>query len=60
MSRPRCFFDISIDNNNAGRIVFELYNDINPKQLKISELYALEKKVLDTKNGHSTEPSLNL
>ena len=31
MSRPRCFFDISIGGNNAGRIVFELYSDITPK-----------------------------
>ena len=31
MSRPRCFFDISINDQNAGRIVFELYNDITPK-----------------------------
>ena len=31
MARPRCFFDISIDNQPAGRIVFELYSDITPK-----------------------------
>ena len=31
MSRPRCFFDISIGGKNAGRIVFELYSDITPK-----------------------------
>ena len=31
MSRPRCFFDIAIGNQNAGRIVFELFNDITPK-----------------------------
>ena len=31
MSRPRCFFDISIGGQNAGRIVFELYSDITPK-----------------------------
>ena len=27
----RCFFDIGIGNQNAGRIVFELFNDITPK-----------------------------
>ena len=31
MKRTRCFFDIGIGNQNAGRIVFELFNDITPK-----------------------------
>jgi len=31
MSRPRVFFDVSIGGAAAGRIVFELYNDIVPK-----------------------------
>ena len=31
MSRPHCFFDISIGGKSAGRIVFELYTDITPK-----------------------------
>ena len=31
MSRPHCFFDISIDGKGIGRIVFELYSDITPK-----------------------------
>ena len=31
MSRPRCFFDVAIGNQMAGRIVFELYSDITPK-----------------------------
>ncbi|CAF1238469.1 unnamed protein product [Rotaria sordida] len=30
-SRLHCFFDIKIDGNNAGRIVFELFNDICPR-----------------------------
>ncbi|CAF3611172.1 unnamed protein product [Rotaria socialis] len=30
-SRLRCFFDIKIDGNDAGRIVFELYNDECPR-----------------------------
>ncbi|KAG9245147.1 peptidyl-prolyl cis-trans isomeras-like protein D [Calycina marina] len=29
--RPRVFFDISIGNKPAGRITFELYNDVVPK-----------------------------
>lgn len=29
--RPRVFFDVSIDNQKAGRMVFELYSDIVPK-----------------------------
>jgi cyclophilin family peptidyl-prolyl cis-trans isomerase len=29
--RPRVFFDISIASSPAGRIVFELYNDVVPK-----------------------------
>jgi peptidyl-prolyl isomerase D len=30
-SRALCFFDISIGGVDAGRVVFELYNDITPK-----------------------------
>ncbi len=31
MSRSRVFFDITIGAAPAGRVVFELYNDIVPK-----------------------------
>ncbi len=31
MSRPRVFFDVKIDDKPAGRIVFELYDDVVPK-----------------------------
>ena len=31
MSRPRVYFDISIGGSQAGRIVFELFNDIVPR-----------------------------
>ena len=29
--RPRVFFDIRVGNKTAGRIVFELFNDVVPK-----------------------------
>lgn len=31
MSQTRCFFDIAINNIDAGRIVFELFYDDCPK-----------------------------
>lgn len=31
MTRPKVFFDVTIGGKAAGRIVFELYNDIVPK-----------------------------
>lgn len=31
VDRPRCFFDLSIGGIPAGRVVFELFNDIAPK-----------------------------
>ena len=37
MARPRCFFDISIDNQPAGRIVFELYSDIMVKSNTLND-----------------------
>ena len=30
-SNPKVFFDISIGGKNAGRIEFELFNDVVPK-----------------------------
>ena len=29
--KPKCFFDISADEEMLGRIVFELFSDITPK-----------------------------
>lgn len=29
--RPLVFFDVSIGDKPAGRIIFELYNDLVPK-----------------------------
>ncbi|GAA5956795.1 hypothetical protein JCM3765_005739 [Sporobolomyces pararoseus] len=31
MSNPRVFFDITINGNNAGRVIFELFADVVPK-----------------------------
>ncbi|GJQ11389.1 hypothetical protein GpartN1_g3180.t1 [Galdieria partita] len=31
MSRPKCFFDIAIGGQPAGRVVFELFSDVVPK-----------------------------
>ena len=31
MARPRVYFDINIDDKPAGRITFELYDDVVPK-----------------------------
>ena len=60
MSRPRCFFDISINDQNAGRIVLNYIMILLQKLVKTSELYAQEKKDLDIKAAHSTESFLNL
>ena len=31
MSRPKVFFDVTIGGKDAGRIIFELFNDVVPK-----------------------------
>lgn len=34
MVRPRTFFDFTIEGTPAGRVVFELFNDIAPKTVE--------------------------
>jgi len=34
MGNEDVFFDITIDNNEAGRITFKLYDDVVPKTAK--------------------------
>lgn len=31
MEKSRCFFDITINGSDAGRIIFELFDDVCPK-----------------------------
>ncbi|KAK7686126.1 hypothetical protein QCA50_010938 [Cerrena zonata] len=31
MVRPRTFFDLAVDNQSVGRVIFELFNDTAPK-----------------------------
>ncbi len=31
VNHPKCFFDISADDQQLGRIVFELFSDTTPK-----------------------------
>ena len=31
VDRNRCFFDIAVDTDNLGRVIFELYNDKVPR-----------------------------
>lgn len=31
LNRPKCYFEISIDEELVGRIVFELFSDVTPK-----------------------------
>ena len=31
MARPKVFFEVSIDGKPAGRITFELFDDVVPK-----------------------------
>lgn len=41
MSNPRVFFDITINGNNAGRIIFELFADVVPKTVRSLSLFPL-------------------
>ena len=53
-------FLYSLDRQLLGRISFELYRDITPKNLQKLQLYILEKKSSDIKNSLSIQLFLNL
>ena len=46
MARPRVYFDISIDGKPSGRITFELFNDVVPRDLGFQN-YTMDKKKLE-------------
>ncbi|KAF2267143.1 peptidyl-prolyl cis-trans isomerase 1 [Lojkania enalia] len=50
--RPRTFFDVEVAGTKAGRIVFELYNDIVPKTAENFRALCTGEKGL----GHSGKP----
>ena len=60
MSRPHCFFDISIDGKGIGRIVFELYSDITPKTCENFRALCTGEKGFGLRDAHSTELFRNL
>ena len=60
MKRPRCFFDIAIGNQRAGRIVFELFSDITPKTCDNFRALCTGEKDMDIKDVHFIELFHNL
>ena len=39
MANPRCFFDITADGKEMGRIVMEIFADVVPKTAGNSRLF---------------------
>lgn len=45
MPNPRCYFDVSINGHNAGRIVMELFADVVPKTVS-QRYFGLQGRIL--------------
>lgn len=50
---PKVFFEVQIDKENAGRIEFELFNDVVPKVKEIF-FFLLSITYIHTQNKHKT------
>ena len=50
--RSKCFFDVSIGGSNAGKIIFELYNDIVPITAENFRALCTGEKSSKSKNLH--------
>merc|ERR1712071_113713 len=51
----KCFFDMTIGGQAAGRIVFDMYDDAVPKTVENFRALCTGKRVRATKAVHSTE-----
>ena len=51
---PRVYFDITIGDEEAGRIVMQLFKSVVPKRPKISGLFVPERRAQDAVASHCT------